>query len=261
MSTEDFIVELFCRVDDQMRDVPKHSQSRLYPSEIVTLALLFSLKGTGERAFYRWIVRDWLAFFPQLPERTRLFRQVAAHQDWIHRFLASPTVLGVADSFGVELRHPIREGRRPGQIGKKGLSNHRWIVGGKLALVLNKFGLACGWDCDTANVHDSRFHPLVRAFERQMIVLADQSFHAAAGDPENLKICQHNTWNVRMLIETVLSMLTRVCHFKRQSHRVWRFFQAHLGWTVALFNILVQWNGLQPDEHGHTHLAIAQFSL
>jgi hypothetical protein len=64
-----------------------------------------------------------------------------------------------------------------------------------------------------------------------------------------------------MLIETVLSMLTRVCHFKRQSHRAWAFFQAHLGWTVALFNILAQWNGLKPDEHGHTHLAIAQFSL
>jgi len=29
MTTIDFITELFCRVDDQMQDVPKHSQAVL----------------------------------------------------------------------------------------------------------------------------------------------------------------------------------------------------------------------------------------
>ena len=53
MSTEEFITELFCRVDDEMLDVSKHSQANLYPSEVVTLALLFVLKGVGNRAFYR----------------------------------------------------------------------------------------------------------------------------------------------------------------------------------------------------------------
>ena len=52
---------------------------------------------------------------------------------WTGYFLAQPTVLGVADSYGIELRHPVREGRRPGQIGKKGKSNHRWIVGASCA--------------------------------------------------------------------------------------------------------------------------------
>ncbi|GEM_PF-3374213 len=33
--TEDFIIELFCKIDDEMKDVKKHSQSNLYPSEIV----------------------------------------------------------------------------------------------------------------------------------------------------------------------------------------------------------------------------------
>lgn len=46
MSTEDFIIELFCRVDDQLKDERKHSQAKLSKSEIVTLALLFALKGT-----------------------------------------------------------------------------------------------------------------------------------------------------------------------------------------------------------------------
>ncbi len=41
MSTEDFIIELFCRVDDKLLDVKKHPQAELYPSEVVVIALLF----------------------------------------------------------------------------------------------------------------------------------------------------------------------------------------------------------------------------
>ena len=44
----------------------------------------------------------------------------------------------------IELIHPMREGRSPQQIGRKGLSNHRWIVGGKLCLLLNQWGLGVG---------------------------------------------------------------------------------------------------------------------
>jgi len=53
MSTVDFITALFYRVDEAMNGIPKHPQARLYPSEVVTLSLLFVLKGSGERAFYR----------------------------------------------------------------------------------------------------------------------------------------------------------------------------------------------------------------
>jgi len=80
--------------------------------------------------------RDYRPLFPRLPERTRLFRLLKTHQDWTQVFLAAPTVLGVIDTYGIELIHPIREGRSPQQIGRKGLSNHRWIVGGKLCLLL-----------------------------------------------------------------------------------------------------------------------------
>ena len=61
-----------------------------------------------------------------------------------NEFLADPTILGVADSFGIEMCHPVREKRFPERkrLGKKGKSNSRWIVGGKLCVVLNKFGLA-----------------------------------------------------------------------------------------------------------------------
>src|SRR5439155_15341531 len=100
MSTVDFITELFCRVDDAMTELPKHSQASLYPSEVVTLGLLFAIKGVGNRAFYRWVKRDYLHLFPLLPERTRLFRLFATHQQWADRFLAEPTIMGVADTYG-----------------------------------------------------------------------------------------------------------------------------------------------------------------
>ncbi len=94
-----------------------------------------------------------------------------------------------------------------------------------------------------------------------MIILSDTGFHAAEGDPANLKLCQRGEWQDRMLVETVLSMLTVVCHFKRVMHRVWAYFQARLAFTMAAFNVLVQWQGLRPNASGFVPLSIAEFSL
>src|SRR3989442_1185744 len=210
-TTIDFMTALFYEVDEQLPAIPKHPEARLWPSEVVTLGLLHALKGGGNRAFYRWLTRDYRALFPQLPERTRLFRLLKTHQDWTTAFLATPTVLGVIDTYGIELIQPIREGRNPHQIGRKGLSNHRWIVGGKLCLLLSQYGLVVGWACATANVADHAFQWLIRQVDGRMIVLSDTAFHAAEGDPANLKLCQRGEWEDRFLVETVLSMLTLVC--------------------------------------------------
>jgi hypothetical protein len=240
MTTVDFITALFYEVDEQIGAIPKHPEVHLWPSEVVTLGLLHALKGVGNRAFYRWLARDYRALFPQLPERTRLFRLFTTHQDWTQVFLASPTVLGVIDTYGIALIHPMREGRSPQQIGRKGLSNHRWIVGGKLCLLLNQWGLIVGWACATANIADKTFQGLIRQCEERMIILSDISFHAAEGDPTNLKLCQRGEWEDRMLVETVFSMLTLVSHFKQVMHRVWAYFQARLAFTMAAFNVLIQ---------------------
>src|SRR6266849_1012566 len=261
MTTLDFITALFYEVDEQLRAIPQHPEAHLWPSEIVTLGLLHALKGVGNRAFYRWLTRDYRALFPRLPERTRLFRLFMTHQDWTQAFLAAPTVLGVIDTDGIELIHPMREGRSPQQIGRKGLSNHRWIVGGKLCLLLNQWGLVVAWECATANVADTTFQGLIRQFEERMIVLSDTGFHATEGDPSNLKLCQRGAWQDRLLVETVLSMLTLVSHFKKAMHRGWAYFQARLAFTMAAFNVLVQWHGLQPNASGFIPLSMAEFSL
>jgi hypothetical protein len=261
MTTEDFISELFYRVDEAMKHIPKHPLANLWPSEVVPLGLLFALKGGGNRAFYRWLHRDWRHLFPALPDRTRLGRVLATHRAWTDEFLAMPSILGVVDSYGIELLHPMREGRSPRQIGRKGKSNHRWIVGGKLCVLLNKLGLVVAWDCAGANAPDTAFHPLIETIEGEMIVLGDTAFHAREGDPSNLKLCERGFWNTRMLVETVLSMLTGVRHLKKVAHRTWKAFQTRLAFTLATFNLLVQWHGLKPDAHGFVHLSLAEFSL
>jgi hypothetical protein len=261
MNTEDFLIELYCRVDDKMVGVKKHKQASLYPSEVVTLAEVFVTKGIGPRAFSRWLTGNYRYLFPHLPSRTRVFRLFCSHRQWGARFLAATTVLGVIDAYGIELIHPMREGRSEQQIGKKGKSNHRWIIGGKLCWLLNQWGLVVKWAADTANGSDRVFHALLKAVQEHRIVLSDTGFHAKADDPPNLKGCPRGTWNSRMLIETVLSMLTTVCHLKKLTHRVWTYVEMHLGVMMATFNPLGQGNGWKPDQTGFFPLSLAEFSL
>ena len=232
MSTDDIIIGLYLRVDTIMRSVPKHPQADLYPSELVTLGLLFALKGDGPRRFYRWLTANYHDGFPRLPERTRLFRLLATHAAWTEYFLATPTTLGVADTYGIELRHPWREDRADQQIGGKGLSNHRWIVGAKLGYVVNQYGLIVAWDYAAMNVADNAFRALIADFQDEMVLLTDMAFHSAAGDPPNQKACKRGTWSGRMVVETVLSLLTTVAGLKKLSPRTWRNLRVRPAYTM-----------------------------
>jgi hypothetical protein len=263
VTQEHFITELFCRVDDMLEKQPEHIQAKLSISELVTLGLLFALKGCSQHQFYRWISQNCFDLFPALPERTRFFRRLKTHRRLTEKFLAEPTIFGVIDSYGIELCHPIRENHQPNRkrIGKKGFASWKWIVGGKFCLLVNKFGLVTDWSVKTANVSDQAFMPLVEAVSGQTIVLADTGFRRAINQPENLKLCRRGEWNDRMLIETVFSLLSQVCKLKHLRQRVWAYFEMRLAFTVALFNLLQQWNGLNFDEHGVSHLSLAEFSL
>jgi hypothetical protein len=64
-----------------------------------------------------------------------------------------------------------------------------------------------------------------------------------------------------MLVETVLSMLTLLSHFKKVMHQVWASFHARLAFTMAAFHILVQWQGFQSNASGFVPLLIAESSL
>jgi hypothetical protein len=261
MPTLMFIIALFCRVDDALRDVPTDPLAHLHPSELVTVGILYGLKGGSGRAFYHWRERDYRPLFPRLPERTRRFRLLTQYRELTDRLLADPTLLGVVDTYGIELVHPYREGRSSAQLGRKGLSNHRWIVGAKLFVVLNRLGLVVSWAADSADVHDTTFAPLIAEWADQMVVFGDHGFHAAQGDPANLHICPKGQWGGRMVVETVFSLLTRVSRTKQMGHRSWDALAARLAYLLAAFNLLAQWYGLPADEQGFVRLSIAEFGL
>ena len=157
-----FTTELFRKVDDSITAAPRHSQAIRSVSEVVTIGIRYGVKGVSQHAFYPWLRDNYGHLLPQLPERTRIFRRLHTQQYWTGRFLAAPTLMGITDRYGIELRHPIRHGCRAAQIGRKGISNHRWISGDKLRAVVNKFGLIGDWDCATANVPGQTFHPLLQ---------------------------------------------------------------------------------------------------
>ena len=85
----------------------------------------------------------------------------------------------------------------------EGVSNKRWIVGGKLYFLLNYLGLIVDWDIDTANVYDgSAFQYIVEAVADNMLVFADTHFAKVGWEPTNLKVCPRGTWNDRMISVT-----------------------------------------------------------
>lgn len=253
MRTEEIITRLFCMVDDKLSYVKKRKDAQLHPSEIITIGLLFSLKGVHFRAFYRWLWGDWRQLFPSLPERTRLQRLLAHYEPLTDHFLVEPEAESIIDSYGVELIHPIREGRSADQIGHKGLSNKRWIVGVKMCWLITPKGKVIDWGWDSASVHDQNFRDVGNLWTDQTQILADTGFRQADRIDPKWTICQKDERNDRMVVERVFSLITVVNHFKKIFHRSERHLNARFGYIAAMFNCLIDMAGGK--------LAIAQFSL
>jgi hypothetical protein len=261
MTTEDIITLIFLAVDDKLPDLKKHSQAKLYPSEVVTIGILMALKGVSFRAFYRWLKRDYRALFPGLPERSRLQRLLKTRQAWAEHLLSEPSFFSVIDSYPIELIFPVREGRSDKQIGKKGRDKGRWSIGVKLCWLINEAGKVVAWSFDTMNVSDKTFNSLVAPFEGHTIVLADYGFRDKEGTPSHMKFCPKNAWNERMCIETAFSMLTNVCNFKKLKHRAYDYISARLAFATAMFNVLLELFHTLHPQAAPFQMSIAEFSL
>jgi hypothetical protein len=240
MPTDEFIIRLFVMIDEELGDVKKHSQAKLYPSEVVTLQILFSLKGGYYRAFYRWILYNHRKLFPNAPHYSRLLRLFKAHASLCTRFLAALTTLCIIDTFGIELLHPRREGRSEAPLGRKGTSNGRWIIGVKLALLINQRGEVVDWCWDTANEHDNTFRDLALEYKDEAVAFSDLGFRKQGVLPENFHYCHKNEWNDRYLVERVLSWMTQKFGAKDMHHRVDEYLEARLHALVAGFNIVLK---------------------
>lgn len=254
MNNELFIILLFWRIDEQTGDLLQHPQSKLHPSEIVTLALLKQMTGKAYRRLLGWLKNTGL--FPNLPDYTRLCRL-------FHHYQPAIEVLSrqigkwnwhVIDSKACRVVHPIREGRSLDWLGKT-KSKGQWVVGIRVVIIVSPQGDILDWQMDTANVQDKHFAWMVESFEVK--VLSDQGFHSKEGDPENLKICQRGEHNERMVVETVFSLCQRLLNLDRILAKTRQGFQLAVASIFALFNTLLELNrklGIKTK-----HPAIAHF--
>ena len=239
MDNELFIILLFCMVDEQTGDLLQRSDSKLHPSEIVTLALLKLLKKQGYRQFLVWLKNTGL--FPNLPDYSRLCRLFHHYRhtiEVISRQIGNWDWL-VIDSILCEVIHPIREGRSVDWVGKN-KSKGRWMVGIRVAATVSPQGDILAWEMDTANIHDKHFAWMVEEFEIK--VLADSGFHSKEGDPDNLQICQRGEHNERMVVESVFSLCTRLLGLNDIVAKTLQGFRLAVASIFALFNTLLDMN-------------------
>ncbi len=239
MPTEEIIIRLFCIVDDRVGPVKKRSDAHLHDSEIITIGLLFSLKGGRYRAFYRWLNANYRALFPKLPDVTRLLRLLNSRAAYTDEFLADPSFFTVADTYGIELIHPRREGRSREQVGKKGKSNGRWIVGIKLGWLINNEGKIVTWQWDTANVSDREFRDMPLAYNGETVTLCDLGLREKDAPHENMLFCEKGTWSERYAVETDFSWVCELFNCKKMYHRKRSYIDARLGYMTTLMNCLL----------------------
>lgn len=252
---EDIILMFYCAISDSLGGQDfKHNHGSLYLSEILLCGVLWGLKGGGFKGFYRWLEKRKLF---ELPERSRLGRLLNKYSDYCKSFLGKETFFNVIDSYGVEIIKPIREGRsnQSKALCGKGKSNHRWIVGRKICVLINDQMEVVAIMDKTANTCDKHFNKM--AMSDSSITLADKGFRDKNGAPENMKICERGKWNERMGIETVFSLWERICGFKKVFVRSVKAFTSRTLYLAAFHNIALKLN----KSLGINNLSFAHFSL
>lgn len=253
LQEDDIILYLLSSIVETLGKKDKrHPLGKLYLSEILLCGILFALKGGSFRQFHPWMKRRKML---NLPERSRLCRLLIKYRSVCNQFLSSETFFNILDSFGVEVIHPIREGRSKQSqvVSKKGKSNKRWIVGRKINVSINGELEITDYQEAPDNVCDNTFDEYFERKEEELqephtghIYLTDMGYRRqekCGGTPENFKICQKGTWNhERMWVERLFSLWTRICHMKHSFHRSVSGFQAKTAYLVALTNIVFRLN-------------------
>ncbi|MCB1075832.1 MAG: IS982 family transposase [Simkania sp.] len=85
MSIDEFIIAVFCFIDDEMEKFLKGKKLRargkkpaLEDSEVLTMEVVGEFLGhDGDKAIWEYFKRHWLRFFPKIPCRTSFIRQAA----------------------------------------------------------------------------------------------------------------------------------------------------------------------------------------
>ena len=146
-------------------------------------------------------------------------------------------------------------------MGRKASQTIAGSWGIKLGWLVNDKGQVVDWH--TVNVADRHFRLVAEPFDAETVTLTDLGFRQKDAPLGNLKHSSPKTWNERMLLETILSLITRVCHLKHVYHRVADYLILPLSYFSALFNLLLSLNyWLEPEAPlSERLLHIAEYAL
>jgi hypothetical protein len=160
MPPPDFILALFDALDPELLDGPKHPDAKLSLRAVVTLVLRQASTGGGPRAFSRWLMRDSLELFPQVPERTRLARLCKPPRRGTPACWRRPRGGVAPPALASSCSTHCGQGAARPREAKKG----RAIIGGlwaaKWAASCTRGG-CCAWAGTTATVHATPGPPLL----------------------------------------------------------------------------------------------------
>ena len=85
MSIDDFIIAVFCLIDDELRKIVEAGRLRrrgpspaLEDCEVITMEIVEEFLGKdGDKAIWEYFKTHWLHFFPKIPHRSSFVRQAA----------------------------------------------------------------------------------------------------------------------------------------------------------------------------------------
>ena len=192
LDADTFLIALYVEADEfckqhapRLRRGPAPALTR---AEVLALAVFSRWSAfRSERGFYRYAQRHLRPYFPRLPTRPQLNRQIRAHEEEIVTFFlhlaqrlgAQDEMVQAIDSTAVPTRNVKRRGL--GWLAGEadiGYSNRRgWYEGFRVLSAVTPCGVVSGFGYASASTND---HPLAHSFfelRRQ----ARPGFFAAAG--------------------------------------------------------------------------------
>ena len=229
--------------------------TRLHPSELMTIAILFQQSGYRTfKAFYTQYVQVHLrAEFPQLVSYNRcielLRRIVIPLTVYLHTQMGTCTGISFIDSTPLAVCHPARihQHRVFRADARRGKTSVGWFYGFKLHLVVNDRGELLAFCLTPGNTDDRQ--PVSRLARRLFGKLLGDKGYISAALAEQLLVRQglhlitklrKNMRNVllpladklllrkRALIESINDQLKNICQIEHTRHRSPLNFLVHL---------------------------------
>ena len=241
MPIEEFIIQIYCYVDDYLKTTPKirtrGPDPLLSDAEVITIEILTEIMGYGsDKGIFDYANSHWRSWFPKLGSRTSFTRQMSnlwMIKEQIRKHLVGAICpdnnLFLFDGFPMPTCHPKRVRpknplRGEAEFGYCAAKDHHYF-GFKGHVVTNAHGLILNFTFTAANIDERDVLPeLVSSY--QGVLIADKGLirpsltDELAGHYLNLqtplrsnmhdprpKSFVNQLMNTRRLIETVIGQL------------------------------------------------------